>query len=261
MAEGFLGNGKSRQDQSPFSERGWVNQVDDYLRFMHQPISRAMSSSRIILRCHDAYLCLILQLGGVGVLEEIWAFALGDYRTEPKPEEAIPMLQSLVDDTHDFLHDGEVRNNALAVRFSTLREIIIYLSVILAGDQGAQGRRPQILPAILRQSQHPRSDRLPRQNQFERNSSSFGERQRSEIPVRHSPSSLVVFSSLTIPLGRWSRAIYDATMAMYYGPPNFKAYYRRGLALAHLKMWKKAIAGQSSFLQRPVIHFSVSKRR
>ena len=37
-------------------------------------------------------------------------------------------------------------------------------------------------------------------------------------------------------------------MAIYYGPPNFKAYYRRGLALAHLKMWKKAIAGQSSSL-------------
>ena len=33
-------------------------------------------------------------------------------------------------------------------------------------------------------------------------------------------------------------------MAMYYGPPNFKAYDRRGLALAHLKRWKKAILGE-----------------
>ena len=34
-------------------------------------------------------------------------------------------------------------------------------------------------------------------------------------------------------------------MAIYYGPPNFKAFYRRAVALARLRMWKKAIAGQS----------------
>lgn len=37
-------------------------------------------------------------------------------------------------------------------------------------------------------------------------------------------------------------------MALYYCPSEFKfkGFYRRGAALAHLKLWKKAIAGQSS---------------
>ena len=55
----------------------------------------------------------------------------------------------------------------------------------------------------------------------------------------------------------WSRAIYDSTSAIFYGPPHFKAYYRRGYALAHLKMYKKAIVGKSrlriaSFIVRSV---------
>ena len=43
-------------------------------------------------------------------------------------------------------------------------------------------------------------------------------------------------------------AIQDCTMALYYCPPKFKfkAYYRRGLALARLQLWKKAIIGQST---------------
>lgn len=32
-------------------------------------------------------------------------------------------------------------------------------------------------------------------------------------------------------------------MAIYYGCDSWKAYYRRGYALAHLKMWEKAILG------------------
>lgn len=43
---------------------------------------------------------------------------------------------------------------------------------------------------------------------------------------------------------RWTRVIYDTTMALDLAPPNFKAYYRRGVALARLKLWTKAIAGQ-----------------
>ena len=41
-------------------------------------------------------------------------------------------------------------------------------------------------------------------------------------------------------------AIQDCTMALYYCPPKFKfkAYYRRGIALARLQLWKKAILGQ-----------------
>ena len=42
----------------------------------------------------------------------------------------------------------------------------------------------------------------------------------------------------------WTRAIYDCSAALYYGSPNFKAYYRRGYALAHLEMWDKAILGE-----------------
>ena len=34
-------------------------------------------------------------------------------------------------------------------------------------------------------------------------------------------------------------------MAIHYGPPSYKAYYRRGYALAQLKMWDKAVLGQS----------------
>ena len=35
-------------------------------------------------------------------------------------------------------------------------------------------------------------------------------------------------------------------MALYYCPPKFKfkAYYRRGIALARLELWEKAIIGQ-----------------
>ena len=33
-------------------------------------------------------------------------------------------------------------------------------------------------------------------------------------------------------------------MAIHYGPPSFKAYYRRGYALARLDMWDKAVLGQ-----------------
>ena len=45
-------------------------------------------------------------------------------------------------------------------------------------------------------------------------------------------------------------AIHDCTMALYYCPPKFKfkAYYRRGFALARLQLWKKAILGTSHSL-------------
>ena len=33
-------------------------------------------------------------------------------------------------------------------------------------------------------------------------------------------------------------------MAIHYGPPSYKAYYRRGYALARLEMWDKAVLGQ-----------------
>ena len=47
-------------------------------------------------------------------------------------------------------------------------------------------------------------------------------------------------------LRSWTRIIHDCSAALYYGPPSFKAYYRRGYALTHLKLWKKAILGKSS---------------
>lgn len=42
----------------------------------------------------------------------------------------------------------------------------------------------------------------------------------------------------------YSRAVYDCTVVLHFAGPNFKAYYRRGLALARLKLWQKAVLGQ-----------------
>ena len=46
-------------------------------------------------------------------------------------------------------------------------------------------------------------------------------------------------------------------MALYYCPPKFKfkAYYRRGIALARLQLWKKAILGTlySSAYRRQIL--------
>lgn len=53
---------------------------------------------------------------------------------------------------------------------------------------------------------------------------------------------------------RRSRAIYDCSAALYYGPPSFKVYYRRGYALAYLDMWDKAILSQFSDFALPFIH-------
>lgn len=49
--------------------------------------------------------------------------------------------------------------------------------------------------------------------------------------------------STEISFPRYSRAIYDCTAVLYYGPPNFKAYYRRAYALVELKMYDEAILG------------------
>lgn len=39
--------------------------------------------------------------------------------------------------------------------------------------------------------------------------------------------------------------MYDCTVALHYGGELVDAYSRRGIALARLKLWDKAIIGQS----------------
>lgn len=38
--------------------------------------------------------------------------------------------------------------------------------------------------------------------------------------------------------------IYDCSAALYYGSTSYKAYYRRGYAFTHLRLWAKAVLGQ-----------------
>jgi hypothetical protein len=51
-----------------------------------------------------------------------------------------------------------------------------------------------------------------------------------------------------LPLARrYSEAIADCTLALFYDDRNIKALYRRGMALALTGNWKAAFAGSSLF--------------
>lgn len=93
-----------------------------------------------------------------------------------------------------------------------------------------------------------RSHRRRREEQFCRNLASIGE---GESPsVRRSSFITLTLTSpgpteTDIISRSYSYAIQDCTIVLHYEPKNFKALYRRGIALARLKMFSNAVAGQS----------------